>query len=129
MAPRSGPWGFFGHGDHKPSPFSRVRKRRPRRDPAGVSERKVVLRSLYLPCADQLLDLLAQRLPFPGPPPVVLFLPMAGLLLHQPALGNLARLPFEVAVLARVAHRQSPPFRRDASSVSHKQTYPLSPRG
>jgi hypothetical protein len=30
----------------KPSPFSRVRKRRPRRDPAGVSERKVVFCAL-----------------------------------------------------------------------------------
>src|SRR5215218_3046060 len=64
-----------------------------------------------LPDAYYLLDLLDQRLLLLlGPPPVVLLLPVAGFLLHQPALGHRARLFLEVAVvLARVAHRQSPP--------------------
>src|SRR5829696_5247790 len=63
-----------------------------------------------LPYAHHLLDLLDQWLLFfLRPPAVMLLLPVAGFLLHQPALGDPARLSIEVAVLARVAHRRSPP--------------------
>jgi hypothetical protein len=34
---------------------------------------------------------------------------MAGFLLHQPTLGDPARLFLKLAVLLRVAHRRSPP--------------------
>ena len=50
---------------------------------------------------------------------MMLLVPTARFLLHQPALGYPARLPLEVAVLASVmvTHRLSPPFRSEASSA------------
>src|SRR5215213_2391607 len=73
-----------------------------------------------------LLDLLDQRLLLLlGPPPVVLLLPVAGFLLHQPALGDRARLFLEVAVvLARVAHRRSPPSSQAAFTVAIDKRLP-----
>src|ERR687897_1032506 len=84
----------------------------PRRGPACVRGASSLLLSLVvcvLPDAYYLLDLLHQRLLLLSPPPVVLLLPVAGFLLHQPALSDPARLFLELAVLLRVAHRRSPP--------------------
>src|SRR5215208_3755564 len=73
-----------------------------------------------------LLDLLDQRLLLLlGPPPVVLLMPVAGFLLPQPALGDRARLFVEVAVvLARVAHRRSPPSFQAAFTVAIDKRLP-----
>src|SRR5215211_7751579 len=80
-----------------------------------------------LPDAYYLLDLLDQRLLLLlGPPPVVvLLMPVAGFLLHQPNLGHRARLFLEVAVvLARVAHRQSPPSFQATFAMSINKRLP-----
>src|SRR5215213_11071040 len=79
-----------------------------------------------LPDAYYLLDLLRQRLLLLlRPPPVVLLLPVAGFLLPQPALGDPACLLLEVAVvLARVAHRQSPPSFQATFSMSINKRLP-----
>src|ERR687896_788277 len=62
-----------------------------------------------LPYAHHLLDLLGQGLLLLLSPTLMALMPSASFLLHQPALGDPARLfPEVVAVLARVAHRQSP---------------------
>src|SRR5215203_5239008 len=54
------------------------------------------------------LDLLGRGSPLfllSPPTTMMVLMPMAGFLLHQPALGDPARLPLEVAFfLARVAH-------------------------
>src|SRR5687768_6306720 len=94
---------------HKRDHSLRARKR-PRE--YGASSLLLSLVVCVLPDAYYLLDLLRQRLLLLGPPPVVLLLPVAGFLLHQPALGDPARLFLEVAVLLRVAHRRSPPSAR-----------------
>ena len=67
------------------------------------------LLSPTLPRADHLLDLLGQRLGFLGPPHDMLLVPMAGFLLHEPALRDPTRFSAKVAVLARVVHPRSPP--------------------
>src|SRR5215213_2294669 len=79
-----------------------------------------------LPDAYYLLDLLDQRLLLLlGPPPVVLLMPVAGFLLHQPALGHRVRLFLEVAVvLLRVAHRRSPPSFQATFSMSINKRLP-----
>src|SRR5918997_2896647 len=80
----------------------------------GISKRpRVRTRGLFaasslvvcvLPESYYLLDLLRQRLLLLSPPPIVLLLPVAGFLLHQPALGDPARLFLleVIAILARV---------------------------
>jgi hypothetical protein len=79
----------------------------PGKDTRGRSDGR---RFYGLPYAHYLLDLLGEGLLlFLLSPTLMLLMPVAGFLLHQPALGDPACLSFEVAVLARVAHRLSPP--------------------
>src|SRR5215208_5424877 len=89
------------------SPPSLSTSKRPRVRTRGLFASSLVV--CLLPDAYYLLDLLRQRLLLLGPPPIVLLLPVAGFLLHQPALGHPVRLFLELAVLLRVAHRWSPP--------------------
>src|SRR5215207_1994339 len=100
-----------------------------RRAPAcarGASSLVLSLVVCLLPDAYYLLDLLRQRLLLLSPPPVVLLLPVAGFLLHQPALGDSARLFLELAVLLRVAHRRSPPsFHKRRLPWPLTNAYPL----
>jgi hypothetical protein len=54
----------------------------------------------------------------------MLFLPVAGFLFHEPALGDPARLSFEALVSTRVAQEASAaPSLRDASSALRMSTY------
>src|SRR5918997_2105765 len=77
--------------------------------PPGASS-LLLLAVWVLPDSYYLLDLLGQWLAFLlSPTALMLLVPMASFLLHQPALGDPASLPLEVAVPLRVAHRRSPP--------------------
>src|SRR5829696_1549557 len=71
----------------------------------------LVGRVYLLPDAHHFLDLLGQGflLFLLSPTTIMVLMPMAGFFLHQPALGDPARLYLELAVLLRVAHRRSPP--------------------
>src|SRR5829696_3640265 len=73
----------------------------------------LVGRVYLLPDAHHFLDLLGQGFLLFflfSPTMIMVLIPMAGFLLHQPTLGDPARLFLELAVLLRVAHRRSPPF-------------------
>src|SRR5215203_7294141 len=77
--------------------------------------------------ANHFLDLLGQGfvLFLLSPTTMMVLMPMAGFLLHQPALGDRARLFLEVAVvLARVAHRRSPPSFQAAFTVAIDKRLP-----
>src|SRR5215203_5837854 len=71
-----------------------------------------------LPDAYYFLDLLSQWLLLLLSPTIMLLLPVAGFLFHQPFVGDPACLSFEVTVFARVAHQRIPPSHSNAS-VAH----------
>src|ERR671913_1528319 len=74
---------------------------------SGPLRFSLVGRVYLLPDAHHFLDLLGQGvlLFLLSPTTIMVLMPMAGFLLHQPALGHPARLPLEVAFFfARLAH-------------------------
>src|SRR5215218_9228306 len=87
----------------------RSKKRPPAQAHRGYADK---IRVAWLLDAHHLLDLLGQGVLLFflfSPTTIMVLMPMAGFLLHQPTLGDPARLFLKLAVLLRVAHRRSPP--------------------
>src|SRR5215211_5763573 len=87
----------------------RSKKRPPAQAHRGYADK---IRVVCLLDAHHFLDLLGQGFVLFflfSPTTIMVLMPMAGFLLHQPTLGDPARLYLELAVLLCVAHRRSPP--------------------
>ena len=59
-----------------------------------------------------------------SPTTIMVLMPMASFLLHQPALGDSARLFLKLAVLLRVAHWRSPPSSLATPAVVIREPLP-----
>src|SRR5918994_3696103 len=88
----------------------RSKKRPPAQAHRGYKDK---IRVAWLLDANHFLDLLGKGVLlfflFSPTTTMMIVMPMAGFLLHQPNLGGPARLFLELAVLLGVAHRRSPP--------------------
>src|SRR5215217_1911552 len=87
----------------------RSKKRPPAQANRGYKDK---IRVVWLLDSNHFLDLLGQGfvlLFLFSPTTIMVLMPMAGFLLHQPTLGDPAHLFLELAVLLGVAHRRSPP--------------------
>src|SRR5919112_40760 len=92
-----------------PTSMNKEQEKTPAQEHRGYADK---IRVAWLLDAHHFLDLLSQGVLLFflfSPTTILVLMPMAGFLLHQPTLGDPARLFLKLAVLLGVAHRRSPP--------------------